>query len=131
MQNGWAGLVINAPVRDRVELGTHAEVKAARIGAGSRVHHFSYIGDAELGADVNIGAGTVTANFDGTSKHRTSIGDGAFIGSDSILVAPVVVGAGAYTAAGALVTKDVPAGMMAIGMPARLRSPGGKEPEAP
>ena len=84
--------------------------------------HFSYIGDAEVGENVNIGAGTITANYDGTNKNRTTIGDGAFIGSDTILVAPVNVGRGSRTAAGSIVNKDVPDGMIAIGSPARVRS---------
>ena len=104
-----------------VHLGTYAEVKASRIGARTRIGHFSYTGDADVGEDVNIGAGAITANYDGTSKHRTEIGDGAFIGSDTMLVAPVRVGAGARTAAGAVVTHDVPDGAQVMGAPARIR----------
>lgn len=107
-----------------VRLGTHAEVNRSRVGPRSQVNHFSYVGDADVGADVNIGAGAITANYDGEAKHPTRIGDGAFIGSDSILVAPVEIGPGARTAAGAVVTKDVPAGTLAIGAPARIRSQG-------
>jgi bifunctional UDP-N-acetylglucosamine pyrophosphorylase/glucosamine-1-phosphate N-acetyltransferase len=84
--------------------------------------HFSYIGDATVGDGVNIGAGTVTANYDGAHKHRTTIGDGAFIGSDTMLVAPLNIGRGAGTSAGSVVTRDVPDGMMAIGAPARIRA---------
>ena len=102
-------------------LGNYAEVKASRVGAGSRVGHFSYLGDADVGEDVNIGAGTITANYDGTEKHRTVIGDGAFIGSDSMLVAPLRIGAGARTGVGSVVTRDVPPGASAIGAPARIR----------
>jgi bifunctional UDP-N-acetylglucosamine pyrophosphorylase/glucosamine-1-phosphate N-acetyltransferase len=108
-------------IGDGVQLGNFAEVKQSRIGRGSKQHHFSYIGDAHVGADVNIGAGTITANFDGKRKHRTTIGDGAFIGSDTILRAPVSIGEGAYTGAGSVVTRDVPAGKMAVGVPARIR----------
>ena len=110
-----------------VHLGNYAEVKAAHIGARTRLGHFSYIGDADVGSDVNIGAGTVTCNYDGTEKHRTRIGDGAFIGSDSMLVAPVEIGAGARTAAGSVVTRDVPPGALAVGVPARVRTEGRDE----
>jgi bifunctional UDP-N-acetylglucosamine pyrophosphorylase/glucosamine-1-phosphate N-acetyltransferase len=81
--------------------------------------HFSYIGDATLGPEVNVGAGTITCNFDGVKKNHTDIGEGAFIGSDTLLVAPVTVGAGARTGAGAVVTKSVPPDTLAVGMPAR------------
>ncbi len=112
-----------------VHLGTYAEVKASRIGARTQIGHFSYTGDADVGEDVNIGAGAITANYDGTSKHRTEIGDGAFIGSDTMLIAPVRVGAGAHTAAGAVVTHDVPDGAQVIGAPARIRERGAPDPE--
>ena len=91
----------------------------------------SYLGDAEIGDDVNIGAGTITANYDGTRKHPTTIGDGAFIGVDTMLVAPVEVGEGAKTGAGAVVTRDVPAGKLAVGVPARIREPRPRPPETP
>lgn len=104
-----------------VHLGNYAEVKASRIGARTQIGHFSYIGDADVGCDVNIGAGTITANYDGVDKHRTRIGDGAFIGSDSMLIAPVEVGARARTAAGSVVTHDVPEGALVVGAPARIR----------
>jgi bifunctional UDP-N-acetylglucosamine pyrophosphorylase/glucosamine-1-phosphate N-acetyltransferase len=102
-----------------VEIGDHAEIKNSRLGAGTKCHHFSYLGDATIGAKVNIGAGTITLNFDGVRKHQTHIGDRAFIGSDTLLRAPVSVGEDAVTGAGAVVTKDVPPGMVAVGMPAR------------
>ncbi len=107
---------------ERVHIGNYAEIKASRLGRGTRMGHFSYIGDATVGDGVNIGAGTITANYDGANKHATTIGDGAFIGSDTMLVAPVNIGRGARTSAGSVVTRDVPDGMMAIGSPARIRA---------
>lgn len=104
---------------DGVHIGSHAEIKDATLGRAVQVGHFSYIGDAVLGDRVNIGAGTVTCNFDGQEKHRTTIGDDAFIGSDTMLVAPVAIGARARTGAGAVVTKDVPDDGNAVGHPAR------------
>lgn len=110
-----------------VGMGNFGEVKNARLGAGTKMHHFSYIGDASVGKRVNIGAGTITLNYDGVNKNRTEIGDDAFIGSDTLLRAPVKVGKNAATGAGAVVTKDVPDGMIGIGMPARMRTR--KKPE--
>ena len=106
-------------LEEEVHIGSFAEVKSSRLGPGSRSGHFSYIGDADVGANVNIGAGTVTCNYDGERKHRTTIGDDAFIGSDTMLVAPVNVGARASTGAGAVVTKDVPPDSLVVGVPAR------------
>jgi len=104
-----------------VEIGNYAEMKKVRVGDRTKVHHKSYLGDAWIGADVNIGAGTVTCNYgiDGR-KHRTTIEAGAYIGSDSMLVAPVRIGRGAITGAGAVVTKDVPPRSVAVGVPARV-----------
>ena len=110
------------------EVGNYAEIKNSHLGAGVKSHHVSYLGDAEVGAGTNIGAGTITANFDGTSKRRTTIGEKAFIGVDTMLVAPVEVGDGARTGAGAVVTKNVPAGKLAVGVPARIREPHEKRP---
>jgi bifunctional UDP-N-acetylglucosamine pyrophosphorylase/glucosamine-1-phosphate N-acetyltransferase len=101
------------------EIGNYAEIKKSRLGARVRQHHFSYLGDAQVGDDVNIGAGSVTANFDGTAKHETVIGDGAFIGVDTMLRAPVTVGPGARTGAGSVVTRDVAPGKTVVGVPAR------------
>ena len=111
------------------QVGNFAELKSTHLGAGSKQHHMSYLGDAEIGEGVNIGAGTITANYDGTRKHPTTIGDGAFIGVDTMIVAPRVIGAGAKTGAGAVVTRDVPAGKLAVGIPARIREPRVKPPD--
>lgn len=105
------------------EIGNYAEIKNSRLGARVKQHHMSYLGDAEIGAGTNIGAGTITANWDGRVKHRTTVGANAFLGVDTMLVAPVEVGEGAKTGAGAVVTKAVPPGKLAVGVPARIREP--------
>jgi bifunctional UDP-N-acetylglucosamine pyrophosphorylase/glucosamine-1-phosphate N-acetyltransferase len=105
------------------EIGNFAEVKNAHLGARVKQHHMSYLGDADIGAGTNVGAGTITANWDGRAKNRTTIGEKAFLGVDTMLVAPVEVGDGARTGAGAVVTRDVPAGKLAVGVPARIREP--------
>ncbi len=97
------------------KIGTFVETKNAHIGPGAKVPHLSYVGDAEIGAGANIGAGTITANYDGVAKHRTTVGEHARTGSDNVFVAPVTIGDGAYTAAGTTVRDDVPAGALAIG----------------
>lgn len=102
-----------------VHVGNFGEIKNSRLAAGVKVGHFSYLGDATIGEDVNIGAGTITCNFDGRQKHPTEIEAGAFIGSDTMLVAPVRVGRGARTGAGSVVTRDVPPHTLAAGVPAR------------
>ena len=103
-----------------VHMGNFGEVKNSTLGPGAKMGHFSYLGDATVGAEANIGAGTITCNFDGTQKHETVIGEGAFIGSDTMLVAPVKVGEGARTGAGAVVTRDIPPHTLAVGVPARV-----------
>ncbi|MGI9149808.1 MAG: bifunctional UDP-N-acetylglucosamine diphosphorylase/glucosamine-1-phosphate N-acetyltransferase GlmU [Chloroflexota bacterium] len=117
----FSHLRAGAVIEDGVELGNYAEVKSSRIGAGSKMHHFSYAGDADIGERVNIGAGTITVNFDSETgdKSRTIVEDDASLGSDTLLVAPVRIGAGAMTAAGAVVTRDVPGGDVWVGAPAR------------
>ncbi len=97
------------------KVGNFVEVKNAVLGPGVKAGHLAYLGDAEIGAAANIGAGTVTCNYDGRSKHRTTIGEGAFVGSDTMLVAPVDIGAGATTAAGSVINQDVPSGALGIG----------------
>jgi len=103
-----------------VHLGNYVEVKESRFEAGSVMGHFGYIGDASIGANVNVGAGTVTCNYDGKDKHRSIVEKDAFVGCDTMLVAPVKVGAGAITGAGAVVTKDVPPARLAVGVPAKI-----------
>lgn len=107
----------------RSEIGNYAEIKNSRLGERVRQHHVSYLGDADVGADTNVGAGTITANYDGVRKHRTTIGEGVFLGVDTMLRAPVTLGAGSKTGAGAVVTRDVPPGKLAVGVPARIREP--------
>ncbi len=102
-------------LRQGARVGNFVEIKKSEIGQGSKVNHLSYIGDATIGAGVNVGAGTITCNYDGEGKHRTIIADGAFIGSNTQLVAPVTVGRGAYVGSGSTITKDVPAGSLAVG----------------
>lgn len=109
------GAVLDADVA----LGSFAEVKNSHVGARTQMHHFSYLGDADVGSDVNIGAGAITCNYDGRDKHRTVIGSGVFIGSDTMLVAPVEIGDGAMTGAGSVVTRDVPPDAVVVGVPAR------------
>jgi bifunctional UDP-N-acetylglucosamine pyrophosphorylase/glucosamine-1-phosphate N-acetyltransferase len=101
-------------------VGTFVEIKNSELGEGAKAGHQAYIGDADVGAGANIGAGTITANFDGRRKHRTTVGRDVRIGSNTVLVAPVEVGDGAYTGAGAVVTGDVPPGALAKGVPARI-----------
>ncbi len=110
----FAYLRPGAELGPRSKVGTYVEVKKSRVGAGSKVPHLTYVGDAEIGEGVNVGAGTVFVNYDGVAKHRTVVGDGAFIGSDTMLVAPLTVGEGAQTGAGSTITKDVPPGALAI-----------------
>jgi bifunctional UDP-N-acetylglucosamine pyrophosphorylase/glucosamine-1-phosphate N-acetyltransferase len=112
-------------------MGNFGEVKNSYLGPDSKMGHMSYLGDATVGAGANIGAGTITCNYDGERKHRTVIGKGAFIGSDTMLVAPLEIGEGAKTGAGSVVTHDVPPGAVAYGVPARIKSePGAEEGRA-
>ena len=116
----FARLRKGARLRDGVHVGNFGEIKNSTLGPGVKMGHFSYVGDATLGEGVNIGAGTVTCNYDGVHKYPTVIGAGAFIGSDTMLVAPVTLGEGAKTGAGAVVTRDIPPNSLAVGQPARV-----------
>jgi bifunctional UDP-N-acetylglucosamine pyrophosphorylase/glucosamine-1-phosphate N-acetyltransferase len=111
----------------RAKVGNFVELKKTSLGEGSKAPHLSYIGDATVGARVNIGAGTITCNYDGASKHATHIETGAFIGSDTTLVAPITVGEGAYIGAGSAITEDVPAGALALGRARQVVKPGWAE----
>lgn len=104
-------------IGDQVHLGNFVEAKNVRMGKGSKANHLTYLGDAEIGSGSNIGAGSITCNYDGQLKHRTIIGDGVFIGSDSTLIAPIVIGNGAYVAAASCITEDVPEDALALGRP--------------
>ena len=110
----FARLRPGTDLAEEVHLGNFVETKKARLGRGSKANHLAYLGDAKIGSKVNVGAGTITCNYDGVNKHVTELGDGVFIGSDTQLVAPVKVGDGAYVGAGTTVTKDVPSGSLAV-----------------
>jgi bifunctional UDP-N-acetylglucosamine pyrophosphorylase/glucosamine-1-phosphate N-acetyltransferase len=109
------------------KVGNFVETKKATIGTGSKINHLSYIGDAEIGAGVNIGAGTITCNYDGFDKHKTHVKDGAFIGTHSSLVAPLTIGKGAYLGSGGVITKDVPDNALAIARAEQVHKPGWAE----
>jgi bifunctional UDP-N-acetylglucosamine pyrophosphorylase/glucosamine-1-phosphate N-acetyltransferase len=110
---------LTAHLKRGVHMGNFGEVKDSTLGPGVKMGHFSYIGNAQVGANTNIGAGTITCNYDGEKKYPTEIGEDVFIGSDTMLVAPVKLGNGARTGAGAVVTKNIPDDTLAVGMPAR------------
>jgi bifunctional UDP-N-acetylglucosamine pyrophosphorylase/glucosamine-1-phosphate N-acetyltransferase len=109
---------------DKSKVGNFVEIKASILGKGAKANHLSYIGDATVGADANIGAGTITCNYDGFLKYKTEIGAGAFIGSNSALVAPVSIGAGAIVAAGSVVTRDVSADALVLVRPPQQEKAG-------
>jgi len=110
----FAHLRPESEIGEDAHVGNFVETKKTKLGKGAKANHLSYLGDAEVGAGSNIGAGVITCNYDGVQKHRTRIGEQAFVGSDSTLVAPVEVGNGAYIAAGSCITSDVPAGALAV-----------------
>jgi bifunctional UDP-N-acetylglucosamine pyrophosphorylase/glucosamine-1-phosphate N-acetyltransferase len=110
----FAHLRPKSSVGEDARVGNFVELKNTRLGAGSKASHLSYLGDATIGTGVNIGAGTITCNYDGERKHPTVIGDDVFVGSDSQLVAPVTIGEGAYIGAGSSITQDVPPGALGV-----------------
>jgi bifunctional UDP-N-acetylglucosamine pyrophosphorylase/glucosamine-1-phosphate N-acetyltransferase len=120
----FAHLRPGAEIGENAHVGNFVELKKASLGAGSKANHLAYLGDATIGKNVNVGAGTITCNYDGVAKHQTTIDDGAFVGSNSTLVAPVRIGRGAYVAAGSAVTTDVPAGALGIGRGRQENKPG-------
>jgi bifunctional UDP-N-acetylglucosamine pyrophosphorylase/glucosamine-1-phosphate N-acetyltransferase len=122
----YARLRPGARLGEEVHVGNFVEVKASRIGAGSKANHLAYIGDAEVGARVNVGAGTITCNYDGTAKHRTVIEDDCFIGSDATLVAPVTIARGSYIGAGSTISKNTPAGQLTVARARQMSVPGWK-----
>ena len=119
----YARLRPGAQLAEEVHVGNFVEVKASRIGAGSKANHLAYIGDAEVGARVNVGAGTITCNYDGVAKHRTVIEDDCFIGSDATLVAPVTIAKGSYIGAGSTISKNTPAGQLTVARAKQLSLP--------
>jgi len=125
----YARLRPGAALAEEVHIGNFVEVKASRIGARSKANHLAYIGDAEVGRGVNIGAGTITCNYDGAAKHRTVIEDECFIGSDSTLVAPVTLARGSYIGAGSTISKDTPAGQLTVARAKQMSVPGWKPPK--
>ena len=120
----FARLRPGTQVGEAAHVGNFVELKAARLGAGAKANHLSYLGDAEIGAGSNIGAGTITCNYDGVNKHRTMIGTQVFVGSDAVLVAPVRIGDGAFVAAGSVITDDVSSDAMAFGRARQVEKPG-------
>jgi bifunctional UDP-N-acetylglucosamine pyrophosphorylase/glucosamine-1-phosphate N-acetyltransferase len=111
-------------VAEQARVGNFVELKKTTLGKGSKAQHLSYLGDATIGPGVNIGAGTITCNYDGVDKHKTRIEAGAFVGSDTTLVAPVAIGEGAYVAAGSTITEDVPKDALALGRARQVTKPG-------
>jgi bifunctional UDP-N-acetylglucosamine pyrophosphorylase/glucosamine-1-phosphate N-acetyltransferase len=125
----YARLRPGASLAEDVHIGNFVEVKASRLGAGSKANHLTYIGDSEVGARVNIGAGTITCNYDGASKNRTVIEDECFIGSDTTLVAPVTIARGSYIGAGSTINKNTPAGQLTVARAKQVSIPAWKPPK--
>jgi bifunctional UDP-N-acetylglucosamine pyrophosphorylase/glucosamine-1-phosphate N-acetyltransferase len=127
----FARLRPGAKLGAKSRVGNFVEVKAAELGEGAKANHLAYIGDGSVGAGANIGAGTIFCNYDGVSKHRTAVGKGAFIGSNSALVAPVKVGDNAYVGSGSVITDNVPAGALALGRGRQVNKPDWKPAKEP
>jgi bifunctional UDP-N-acetylglucosamine pyrophosphorylase/glucosamine-1-phosphate N-acetyltransferase len=119
----YARLRPGAEVGEDAHVGNFVELKAAKLGKGAKANHLTYLGDSEIGPGANIGAGTITCNYDGRAKHRTKIGANAFIGSNSALVAPVSIGDGALIGAGSVINQDVPDGALALGRARQVTKP--------
>jgi bifunctional UDP-N-acetylglucosamine pyrophosphorylase/glucosamine-1-phosphate N-acetyltransferase len=111
----FAHLRPGSEIGEDAHVGNFVETKKARLGKGAKANHLAYLGDSDVGEGTNIGAGVITCNYDGVNKHKTTIGKGCFVGSDSTLVAPVTLEDGSYVGAGSCITRDVPAGALAIG----------------
>ncbi len=120
----FARLRLNAEAGERTHIGNFVELKNTRLGAGSKASHLAYLGDAAIGRNVNVGAGTITCNYDGEKKHRTTIDDGVFVGSNATLVAPLTIAEGAYIAAGSTITEDVQSKSLALGRARQVEKPG-------
>jgi bifunctional UDP-N-acetylglucosamine pyrophosphorylase/glucosamine-1-phosphate N-acetyltransferase len=122
----FARLRMGAHLSERAHVGNFVELKKTKMGAGAKSMHLAYLGDSTIGEKVNIGAGTITCNYDGQKKHATVIGDGAFVGSNSTLIAPVEIGEGSYIAAGSVINQKVPAKALALGRSRQVNKEGWK-----
>jgi bifunctional UDP-N-acetylglucosamine pyrophosphorylase/glucosamine-1-phosphate N-acetyltransferase len=120
----FAHLRPGSDIGEEAHIGNFVETKKAKLGKGAKANHLSYLGDAEIGAGSNVGAGVITCNYDGVNKHATLIGQNAFIGSDSTLVAPIRIGDGAYVGAGSCITREVPADALAVGRSRQITKEG-------
>ena len=120
----YARLRPGTDVGARAHVGNFVELKATQLGAGAKANHLAYLGDASIGAGSNVGAGAITCNYDGFAKHRTTIGERVFVGSDAVLVAPLTIGDGAFVAAGSVITQNVASDAMAFGRAVQVTKPG-------
>jgi bifunctional UDP-N-acetylglucosamine pyrophosphorylase/glucosamine-1-phosphate N-acetyltransferase len=120
----FARLRMQAAAGEKSRIGNFVELKNTKLGRGAKANHLAYLGDAEIGAKSNVGAGTITCNYDGAKKHKTSIGGEVFVGSNSTLVAPLSIADGAYVAAGSVITRDVASGALALGRARQVEKPG-------